>query len=119
MDTCRDHVPDACPGVSGEDGRHDLDEPAGGVHVAGGPPGGGRVAWSLPFGGVEPRLRDPQAMLPGDADVLLRTEVVHSQILIPQEYVLVWRHDARMHESLRKPPIQFICIYYILIDQFS
>lgn len=40
----RDHVPDACPGVSGEDGRHDLDEPAGGVHVAGGPPGGGRVA---------------------------------------------------------------------------
>jgi hypothetical protein len=57
-----------------------------------------------PPGDVKTRLRYLQPMLLHDLDVLLGVEGLHAEILVPDEDVLVRRHDARVHEPLGIPP---------------
>lgn len=53
---------------------------------------------------VQARLRNLQPVLVHNLDVLLGVEGLDAEVLVPKEDVLIWRHDAGVHEPLGTPP---------------
>jgi hypothetical protein len=57
-----------------------------------------------PPGDVHAGLRDLQPVPPHNLDVFLRVEGLGAEVLVPDEDVLIRRHDAWVHEPLGVPP---------------